>query len=178
MLTWFAACVLAFVVSALVAGVSLVAGILSHKKPPVALVFWGCTFLLGFLGPNLFSSLADHCLFTWPVCLYVAFHLVVLAYGWAERHPSRPARWLSRLALVAFLLLGYGYFELCKSVGMFIAWTFLFGFVAAFPCTFLAARATLKGQGRWLAGLWTLLAFAAYYWSCQGLLLWKEAQGA
>ena len=41
--------------------------------------------------------------------------------------------------IVALLLVCYAYFEACKMVGMFIAWSFLVGFPFAFPFTFLAA---------------------------------------
>jgi hypothetical protein len=51
----------------------------------------------------------------------------VWACWWAEQQPThrRRARWLARLSIAAFLLVGYAYYQLCKLVGMFIAWTFL-----------------------------------------------------
>jgi outer membrane protein assembly factor BamB len=135
-----------------------------------SLLFFGFTVVFGFLGPNLFSSLVDRCLFTWPASLYAAFHAAVWACWWAERQPAqRRARWLARLAIVAFLLVGYAYYELCKNVGMFIAWSFLVGFPFALPLTFLA----VWQQRRLVVAAWTLLAFAAFFWSCQGLFWWK-----
>ena len=38
------------------------------------MLFLGVTFILGTLGPNVLSALADQCVFTWPVSLYAAFH--------------------------------------------------------------------------------------------------------
>jgi hypothetical protein len=141
--------------------------------------FLGLAFVLGLLGPNLFSTLADRCLFTWPASLCTAFHATVLVCGWAETQQTsrRRARWLARLAVVSLLLVCWGYFELCRAVGMFIAWGFLFGLPFAFPLTYLAVRAQLKGHRTIFVALWTLLAFTAFYWSCQGLLLWKAASG-
>jgi len=80
--------------------------------------------------------------------------------------------------IVGFVLVGYGFFELCRAVGMFIGWSFLFGFPLAFPLTFLAVRAQRKRQPFWVIAGWTMLAFAAFFSTCQGLLLWKAAQGA
>src|SRR5262249_39488374 len=140
-------------------------------------VFLGVAFVLGVLGPNVFSALLDRCLFTWPASLYVAFQVVMMVCCRAlERRGDRRAGWLARLAILGFLLVGYGYFELCKAVGMFVAWGFLFGFPAAFPFAYLAARAQRKGRRSWVVAGWTLLGFAAYFWSCQALLLWKAAQ--
>jgi len=123
------------------------------------------------------SALLDRCLLTWPASLYAAFHGTVLTCMWAEKHPSkRSARWLSRLAILAFVVVGYGFFELCRAVGMFIGWSFLFGFPVAFPFTILAVRAQRKRQPIGVIAGWTLLAFAAFFWTCQGLLLWKAAR--
>jgi outer membrane protein assembly factor BamB len=142
---WFGACVL------LVFGGAALGAALAYflakrffgRQLPGSLMFLGLAFVLGFLGPNVFSSLLDRCLFTWPASLYAAFHATLLACWWAEQHPGRRrARWLARLAIVGFLLVGYAYFELCKTIGMFIGWSFLFGFLAASPFTFLAARRT------------------------------------
>ena len=56
-------------------------------------------------------------------------------------------------------------------VGMFIVWSFLVGFPFAFPFTVLAAYA---GNRAGRATVWTCLAFTAFFWSAQGLLLWKS----
>src|SRR5262249_48492811 len=112
---WFGACVLVFGGAALGAAlVHLLAKWFVGRQLPGSLIFLGLAFVLGFLGPNVFSSLLDRCLFTWPASLYAAFHATVLACWWAEQHPGqRRARWLARLAIVGFLLVGYAYFELC-----------------------------------------------------------------
>jgi hypothetical protein len=140
-------------------------------------LFFPVAMLLGFLGPNVFSALVDQTLFTWPVSLYAAFHAALYACCWAEIQEGKtPPRLLTQLVVVGFLLTGWGYYEMCKSVGMFIAWSFLIGFPCAFPLTLLAVRAALLQQPRWRVAAWTLLAFAAFFWSAQGLLLWKAAE--
>jgi hypothetical protein len=147
-----------------------------NKAIPAASIFFPCALILGYLGPNVFSALADQCLFTWPACLYVALHAAMLACAWAElQATSARARWSARLVVLGFLAMAYAYYELCKAVGMFIGWSFLVGFPFAFPFTALAVRTSLKKRNFLIVGVWTVLAFAAFFWSAQGLLLWKSA---
>jgi hypothetical protein len=170
---WFGACLLVLGGAAL-GTVFLLAAV---KRLPGGLVFLAVAFLLGLLGPNVFSAMADYCLFTWPVSLYIAFHAALSAYAFAPRVASpRRARWLARFAAALFLLVVYLYYEACKTVGMYIFWSFLIGFPPALPLTYLAVRAQANQQARWLIAVWTLLAFAAFFWSCQGIFLWKTSQ--
>ncbi len=177
LLLWSGASLFVFGLAALgaLAGSFLATRWFAWSMPRSAL-FWGLTFLLGLLGPNLCSVWLERCVFTWPVSLYAAFHATVIVCVWAARRPAeRRAAWLARLALLGFALVGWGYFELCRSVGMFVGWTFLFGFPAAFPFTWLAVRAENKPQRLVVVAAWTLLALAAYFTGCQALLLWKSA---
>ena len=178
MAVWFAACLLDMLGAVLATGaVLMLARRLLDRRLRAAPILWSCVFVLGVLGPGAPSALADRLLFTWPVALYAAFHATLLVCWWAEAHPARRrARWLARLAFVGLALIGYGYFDLCRAAGMYIGWTFLFGFPAAFPLTLLATRAEIQGRRAWIVAAWTLPAFAAYFGSCQALLLWKAAQ--
>jgi hypothetical protein len=133
----------------------------SFAFPPV---YWSLVFLLGALGPSVFSALAEECLFTWPASLYAAFHCA-LWLAWR----TRQSRWQPRLAIAGFLLIAWVYFEACQTVGMFIGWSFLVGFPFAFPFTYLAVQA----PQRWKKAAWTLLAFTALFASAQVLLLWQ-----
>lgn len=134
-------------------------------------------FVLGCTGPNLLSAYFDRCLFTWPASLYAVFHAVVWVCWRAEQQPAqRRLRWLARLAIVVLVLVGFVYYEMCKTIGMFVAWSYLAGFPFAFPMTFLAVRADGTPQRTWIVALWTLLAFSAFFWSCQALFWWKAAE--
>jgi PQQ-like domain len=180
MTEWFAACVvIIFGGAALGTGlIILLARWPGGRMLPVSCLWLFLVFILGFLGPNLLSGWLDRFLFTWPASLYAAFHAVVLVCGWAEQHRGqRRARWLARLAILVFLSVGYSFFVMCKAIGMFIGWSFLFGFVPGFPFALLAVRAELRQQRLVVLVAWTLLAFAAFFWSCQGLLLWKSLHG-
>jgi hypothetical protein len=173
---WFVACVIILGGAALMTGLTLVPIKRFTRRefswPPF---LWSATFILGFLGPNLFSSLFDTCLFTWPVFIYAALHVTMPAYCRAGQHSCQArARWLARFAVVGLILVSVGYYELCKTVGMFIAWSFLFGFLPCFPLTYLAALADIKKQKTWLVASSALVAFAVFFWSCPVFLMWKS----
>jgi hypothetical protein len=178
MTEWFEACLLiAFGGAALGTGIiTLLIKPLTRRQPPMAVLFLALAFILGLLGPSVFSAWLDGFLFTWPASLFAAFQATVLACIWAEQQKgSRYRRWLARLAILSFVLVAYGFFVMCKAIGMYIGWSFLFGYVLAFPFAFLAARAEVHRHWLIIRALWTLLAFAAFFWSCQALLLWKAA---
>lgn len=165
---WFFACLIMLAVSRALQW--------SVRAPAV-----GCfvfVFVLGFLGPNLFSHWLDRCLFTWPACLYAAFHITLRRSLHGQE--DRRQRWRARGAMAVFLLVCFGYFELCKAIGMFVVWSFLIGFVPAFPLTLLAARAEAK-RHTFAAAMWTLLAFTAFFWTADAVLWGREmvqARGA
>ncbi len=173
---WFGASVIMMLAAATtVTFARRVVGPSHAKSASWTVAFFTLTFVLGFLGPNLMSRLVGQCLFTWPTCLYFALHATVMVLWRAERHADkRRARHLARLAVLGFLLVAYGYFELCRTVGMFIAWVFLFGLLPAFPFAVLAVRAEAQGHRRALSAFLVLLAFAVFFWSCAAFLAWKE----
>jgi hypothetical protein len=177
MLVWYAACLGVLVVAAV--GTMLIQVAARNRNIPTIPTFLGLTFVLGLLGPNLLSAWFDTCLFTWPVSLYAALHVAIWTGRWAERNPERRgARWRARLALLGFLLVNFAYFELCKIIGMFLAWAFLFGFVPGLPLTWLAGRCEVKRGRAWVVGGWTLLAFSSFFWGVHLFVMWKAARGA
>lgn len=179
LVTWFLACiVLVFGGAALLTGISrLLSQRILGRQVCGSPLFWALAFGLGLLGPNLFSSLLDLCLFTWPASLYAAFHAPLLARLWAlQPSASRSRAWLARLLLLGFAVACYGYFELCKAVGMFIGWSFLGGFALAFPFTLLAVRAEMAGRMRAAIG-WTFVAFASFFGAAQAWLAWRSWLG-
>lgn len=166
MATWFAACV---AILAVAAGAAL--PFPGWRQP----IFLAAAFVLGVLGPGVLSAAFDRLLFTWPASLYAAFHATLGACRWATLHPERrSAGWLARLAIVGLVLVSYGYVEACRSAGMFVVWAFLIGYPAAVLPTWLAVRSAMTGRPAWAAA-WTLAGFTAFFWSGQGLLLWKAA---
>src|SRR5262249_16899710 len=145
---------------------SLLVRMLTRRRLPGTPVFLGLAFVLGLVGGSAGSVWLDRCLFTWPASLYAALHATVWNCFWAEAPPPRRyAPWLARLAMLGLVLVGYGYFELCRAVGMFIAWSFLLGFPLAFTFTILAVRAERRHRRSWITAVWTFLAFSAFFWS-------------
>ena len=175
MTLWFNACLLlAFGGAVLIIGV--VSGIVTYGLPGRSagpFLFWLCVFILGLLGPNVVSWCLDRFLFTWPASLYAGFHATMLICSQAARQRGRWSGWTARVVIVGLLLLCYGYFEACKIIGMFVGWAFLVGLPIAFPFTYLAVRSATMKRPVWLQAVWSLIAFAVFFWSCEGLLAWK-----
>ena len=184
---WFAACLLfAFGGAALVSQLMkfrfalrrnryfIIAPAISSRGPTDMRVFWTVVFILGVLGQNLLSAMLDRCLFIWPASLYAACHGTMRMCLWAGQDPAnKRRRWLARLSMLCLVLVVYGYLELCKIAGMYIAWSFPFGFLPAFPLMMMAARGELLHKPLWRSAVWTLLAFVVYFWTVEALLLWK-----
>jgi len=138
--------------------------------------YWGWVILMGLLGPAVGGVLWETMLFTWPVCLFAVFQCVVFTACWAAQDPhDRRRRWLARLGFVALLAAGYGFYSGCALAGMFVGWTFLFGFLTALPVSLLAGWAWLRERAAWIVASITIFAFAMFFWGAQALLLWKGA---
>jgi len=153
-----------------------VAKLLRHA-PSTAMrlgIFWAISFLLGLAGTSIFSILADSFILTWPASMFVAFQITLFAISWAERQPNRrKARRISRVVTILFLALCLGYYELCKVLGVVMGWSFLIGFLPAWPFSVLAARGHHRQGAVWLQALWVLLAFTVYFWLSGLLPAWK-----
>ncbi len=139
------------------------------RQSPLTSSFLAMTFVLGAIGPNLFSSFADRCLFTWPVSLFAALHATTLVC--ASDRAASP--WPARFAIAAFVSVCAVYFVACRMVGMSIGWYYLFGL--PFGAIFSALAARQNDRPR-LAACWTMLAFAAFFWAGQALFVWKSSQ--
>ena len=151
----------------------------SSRHSPLAarVVFWMTTILVGAIGSPLLNHRQREYVFLWPLVLWAALQLTLLAVTWAESQPSlqrRKARWWSRLTGLGLIATSGLYFHLCRRLGLSIEWGFLAGFLPAFPVAALAARGLLV---RWRLFLFTDLlcaatSFTAYFWSCGLFLKW------
>jgi hypothetical protein len=176
MTLWFAACLAIMATAALATGViRVVVQRFMKGRFPAALIFWGLTFILGLVSSNPLGTLLDAFFFTWPVSLYAAFSVALLASCRADQQPQqRRRRWLAREAMLGFIAACIGYFEVCKQVGMFVGWYFLFGFVPSFVFAYLAMRARTNNRGFGREVFWTLVGFGAFFWCCEGVLWWRS----
>ncbi len=145
-------------------------------------VFWAVAILIGAIGSPLLNQRPgaqqrDDYVFLWPLVLWAALQLTLLAVTWAESQPQparRRARWGSRLAGLSLLATSGLYFHLCRRLGLSIEWGFLAGFLPAFPVAALCARGLLARHRFALVTdlLCAAVSFSTYFWSCGLFLKW------
>jgi outer membrane protein assembly factor BamB len=176
---WYLACLLGvFGLSALVTvGALLVA---RYIRPNSArfighATFWSLAFGLGFLGTPVLNRVWGQFVFTWPAFLFSAYQVTLIAIVWAEgREDKRRARWVSRVAGLALVVLCLAYFHACRTVAMHNESVFLVGFLPAFPVALLAAR-QFGGKASPLRELlWVVVSFSFYFWTC-GVIVWTRS---
>lgn len=157
---WFSACLLMLGAAGLVSA--------ACRRPHVWPLFLAIAFCLGLLGPNVLSGTTNRCLFTWPLCVFVALHGATRASLANDIGPWRARLWIAALVLVCG-----GYFAACRAVGMPVGWYFLFGLPLGVPFSAWAVRAERAARSA-AAGMLTLLSFTAFYWGGYALLLWRS----
>jgi hypothetical protein len=198
---WFSITILGFAVAAVLTGVCLLtswvvfgrkaphsvpttassdfATPLDQRLPPSRLrwllpLLW---FVQGALGTTFLSSHYDEFLFTWPVCLFVLFQAVV--YQTRSRKSVAGNAWLEWFWQLAFGLVCFAYYVLCRRLSLAFEWMFLAGFPAAVPFLLLArqqaAARRLPILREWLC---LLAAYGCFYWLSAGLLIWKYHSAA
>jgi outer membrane protein assembly factor BamB len=144
------------------------------------LVFWGIVAIIGILGSPIVNARQGDYVLLWPLALWAAFQMTINVITWAERQPNRShARWLSRVTGVLFIGTCLLYFHLCRSLGYAIEWSFLVGFLLAFPVAALASRLLTSGLKYWpLTDLaLSTISFSAYFWFSVIFIKWKLAVG-
>jgi outer membrane protein assembly factor BamB len=132
-------------------------------------------FVLGMVGTTFASRWRNEFVFTWPVCLFVAF----VPIAWQVRMPNRnssellpSSRLRSGFVVANFLIVCAVYFLVCRRLSLVFEWAFLAGFPCALPFL-LIARYCASRENRWFAAgtLFALVAaFSAFYWSSVALL--------
>jgi hypothetical protein len=139
-------------------------------------VFWAVALVLGVAATPLGNRFATGFVFTWPVSLFAAHQIALVAILYSRQQPQqRIATWMSLAAVVALLGLCLAYYDLCRRLALAIAWVFLMGFLPSWPLAVLAARRLLGGRRPLAVLLWTLLAFSLYFGAASGFLLWRAA---
>lgn len=136
-----------------------------------------CVSVVG--GPWL-NARTETYLFFWPLTLWVWFQLALLASlgAKASRFVSM-ARLRSYLTGFAFIGLCGGYYHLTKLLGLATEWSFLVGFLPSLPVAYVAGKSlSQSGRHRWLSDLvWSLISFAAYFWSSAAFVKWWLSVG-
>jgi outer membrane protein assembly factor BamB len=177
LLLWFESCMVGVFGSAaaLALGVHTFVRLRTgHRGQVTQAVFWSSAFLFGLIGTSVFSEYGDTFVLTWPASLFVAYQVTTIAITDVERQTERRKwRWLSRAVALLFLGLCLAYYEVCKMAGIVMGWSFLVGLLPASPLTILTAWSQAKRQSLLLQLVYTLLAFAVYFWASGLFVGWK-----
>lgn len=169
MLHWFGVCLCLFAAS------GLLVLLLSLRRSGIGrlrLLFWGSAFLFGAVGTPAITFTSGRFAFTWPVCLFSAYTVVLLVAGTA-RGGGAKRRWLARGLLCSFAALCLGYYHLCLRLSTPMGYGYLIGLLPALPVVVLASRRMLARSHAWCEVVWAVVSFAVYYWaSALVILLW------
>lgn len=136
---------------------------------------WGLMFVFGALGTTILSRWTEEFIFTWQLCLYVAWQVAVDNLSIRSVKLSRARRFQSWLAVLFLLATCVIYFLLCRRLSLVFEWVFLTGFIAALPFD-LAGRDWFANQ-RWVSmWRWTTigLGYSAYYWASVAILFLRS----
>lgn len=143
--------------------------------------FWLTVMACGILGSAVLNPRREEYLFTWPLALWGTFQLTLLIISWCEQQPDkRRARWWSRGAGLFLIAVSILYFHLCRTLGLSIEWSYLIGFLPAFPIAALCAR-PLVSRHRYVMVVDPILAavsFSAYFWACAWFMKWWLVVGS
>lgn len=140
--------------------------------------YWTLCFVLGSIGTTFLSRWFDSFIFTWPVCLYTAWHVAIGHLELRYVELTWRKRIVAALSGAFWLCVCIGYFLLCRRLSLLFEWAFLAGFLAALPFNIVGAH--------WFANrsftfVWRILmgalAFSAFYWSSVGYLLLRYESG-
>ena len=137
--------------------------------------FWIVAFVLGALGTTVISKWTQEFIFTWHICLYVAWHVAIANLSKRTESRNHLRRIQSIGALLFLLTTCLAYFLLCRRLSLLFEWAFLGGFFAAVPFNLLSKndRTGWFSRNRWTKTwqfILTGLGFSAFYWSSVAIL--------
>ena len=149
-------------------------------------------FVLGALGTTVLSHWTQEFIFTWHICLYVAWQVAMANLSKRTASRNHLQRVQSIGALLFLLTTCLAYFLICRRLSLLFEWAFLGGFFAAVPFHLLSknlcrpvdtwAGDTSSGKNAPTGRLrknrftktWRLimtgLGFSAFYWSSVAIL--------
>ncbi len=119
-------------------------------------------FLAGALGTTWLSFWTQEFLFTWPLCLFVAFEIVLA--NMRTHTTGRHALVKDRLPVLVFVVVSLVYYWLCRRLSLVFEWAFLLGPIGALLPGLLEWRWNPKGAfqiGSWL--LLKLVTFSGFW---------------
>jgi outer membrane protein assembly factor BamB len=127
--------------------------------------FWTAVFLLAMAVTPLANRFEQGFVFTWPVAVFAAHQLALVAIVGSQRRTGSGLRgWLATCAVVGFVVVCVGYYELCRRLNLAPAWTFLMGFLPSWPAAIPAARRLLDHRSLLGNAICIVLAFTLFFW--------------
>lgn len=148
----------------------------SRKRSASRLTFLVSSFVAGALGTTFLSKWTGDFLFTWPVCVFVAFDGLARSLRWKrDASAGRTAKLTDWGRVLGFAAVALAYFLLCRRLSLVFEWVFLVGFPVALPFSRITARfEEAAGAKVFVVTLIsTLLGFSAYYAAALALLRYK-----
>ncbi|MCE3014728.1 MAG: PQQ-binding-like beta-propeller repeat protein [Pirellula sp.] len=149
--------------------------VLGNSVSSARILSWLLAFVAGALGTTLLSRWTEDFYFTWPLCLYVVWDIVMANTSkratlrtWKNRIPSS----VITLSFIAILLI---YFYLCRRLSLVFEWAFLTGFLGSVPFQLLQKKcATDRLTGLLIRCVLACVGFTAYYW-LSATVLWMRS---
>ncbi|MCG6154231.1 outer membrane protein assembly factor BamB family protein [Rubinisphaera margarita] len=115
-------------------------------------------FLLGAGGTTWLSFWTQEFLFTWPLCLFISFEIVLA--NLRQQSTGRAAGFRDRLPLFVFVAVSLFYYWLCRRMSLVFEWAFLLGPIGAMLPGLIEWRWQPRGSIQ-LAG-WVLLKLLTF----------------
>lgn len=143
--------------------------------------FWVTVLGTGLAGSPVINSIQAEYVLLWPLVLWMTYQTTFNAITWAESGPEpRQRRWWSRGSGLLFVATCLLYFHLCRSLGYAIEWSFLTGFLPAFPVAAIASRYLTSGHRWWLMRdlMASMTSFSAYFWFSVIFIKWRLSVGS
>ncbi len=148
----------------------------SGKRSARRLTFLASSFIAGALGTTFLSKWIGEFLFTWPVCVFVAFDGLARSLKWKrDASAGRTEKLMDWGRVIGFAAVALTYFLLCRRLSLVFEWVFLVGFPVALPFSRITVRfEEAAGVRAFVVTLIsTLLGFSAYYAAALALLRYK-----
>ena len=148
---------------------------LKRKATFAAAVFWCAAFVLGLVATPLGNHFSREFVLTWPVSLFVAHQMSLLAVVQGQKNPmSTWTMWRSALATTLLVGVCLAFYLVCRRLSLAIAWMFLLGFLPSWLVAVPAAR-RYSGGRRPLRDFFGVVAgFTLFFWAAAAILLWKS----
>lgn len=126
--------------------------------------------ILGALGTTWLSFWAQEFVFTWPLCLFVAFEPVLASVS-ISRQKSK-SFWKDRLPLIGLVAVSIVYYWLCKRLSLVFEWAFLAGPILALPIGLWEWRVKPNSAVRVMLIVFLKLLTFSCFWGSGVLVFW------